>query len=68
MSEELAHFPCQGKCSWSPSNKTFQGEPLFVCGGCSSEWVPSQPWTPKNYDGEIAPEVAVARSANQTQA
>ena len=27
---------------------------VFACAGCSSEWVRTEGWTPRNLDGSIA--------------
>lgn len=61
---ELATHPCVDKCAWGPTDRQLDGEPVFECDGCHSEWTPDQTWTPRNIDGEISPEVlAVKRPA-----
>lgn len=64
----LATHECKGTCCWGRatvdgSPAECEGEPLFVCASCRSEWVPSQPWTPRDADGAVSPEVKAARSA-----
>ena len=40
--------PCRKVCDWAPSQHG-----LFVCTGCASEWVRTEPWTPRRWDGSI---------------
>jgi hypothetical protein len=49
--EPLAIHPCRQQCCWRPTSRQREGEPLFACTSCGSEWVPSQPWTPVDQDG-----------------
>lgn len=61
---ELKSNDCKGTCDWKRAaapDDTLDGQPLFECGSCGSEWVPSEGWTPRNADGEVAPEVQAAR-------
>lgn len=63
---ELVSHDCQGTCDWKRAaapDDTLDGQPLFACTACTSEWVPSEGWTPRNADGEIAPDVQAARDA-----
>ncbi|GAA1390359.1 hypothetical protein [Luteococcus peritonei] len=62
MTRELKHNDCQGKCDWKPTDEVDEGLQVFACGGCGSEWNTAQGWTPRNADGEVAPEVAAARA------
>ncbi|RRD48605.1 hypothetical protein [Arachnia propionica] len=57
----LAQNSCRSRCDWRPTSRELEGEPVFECSGCTSEWVPSEPWTPMNADGTIRPEVEAAR-------
>jgi hypothetical protein len=50
--------PCRSVCTWAPSGELLEGLPLFVCGGCGSEWVRTQAWTPIGADGVVSAEVA----------
>ena len=52
---------CRRLCSWRETGQQLAGEPLFACSGCGSEWVPSQPWTPIDYEGVVPAPVAEAR-------
>lgn len=61
MGRALVANECQGKCSWSPTQDEIDGKQVFACGACKSEWTSAQSWTPRNWDGEISPEVARAR-------
>jgi len=54
----LEIWPCQAVCTWDDAGEELGGEPLFRCGGCGSEWVRSQPWTPAGADGLVCPAVA----------
>ena len=47
---EWYRIPCGGS--------ELDGLPLFACGGCGSEWVRSQTWTPIGSDGVVPAEVA----------
>lgn len=53
----LAQEPCRTLCSWGPTGGTRDGLPLFACGGCGSEWVRTEGWTPRQVDGSLHPEV-----------
>jgi hypothetical protein len=54
---------CRRLCSWTGVEDTLDGEPLFACAGCGSEWVPSQQWTPIDWQGEVPQPVQEARRA-----
>lgn len=58
---DLVVSGCQQLCAWHDTGARLGGEPLFACGGCGSEWVPSQAWTPADYTGEVPAPVAEAR-------
>lgn len=45
----LAVSPCRSLCDW---NRSGDG-PLFRCGGCGSEWLPTERWTPRQADGTV---------------
>jgi hypothetical protein len=62
----LAMHPCQGLCSWSTTDEYHDGQRLFRCAGCTSEWVSSEPWTPIDADGTIPSEVTAERSRDRT--
>ena len=44
---------CRSLCSWDVTGEMLGEEPLFVCNGCGSEWVPSEPWTPIDHEGSV---------------
>jgi hypothetical protein len=44
---------CRRLCSWSDTGDRLDGERLFRCAGCGSEWVASQPWTPVDHTGDV---------------
>ena len=44
---------CRRECSWARTAEQLDGEPVFACAGCGSEWVPSEPWTPAEWTGEV---------------
>ena len=52
---------CRSLCSWQDTGATLEGERLFACAGCGSEWVPSEPWTPVDWTGEVPESVQLAR-------
>jgi hypothetical protein len=54
---------CRALCSWHASGEPLDGEPLFACAGCGSEWVASEPWTPVDHTGTVPAQVAAARLA-----
>lgn len=50
---DLEISPCQSACSWSQTGEHLAGERLFACAACGSEWVPSEPWTPVDWEGYV---------------
>ena len=50
--------PCRAVCTWAPTSEQLAGERLFRCGGCGSEWVRSQGWTPVDAGGVVPHDVA----------
>jgi hypothetical protein len=52
---------CRRLCSWDGTERLVDGERLFRCTGCGSEWVASEPWTPIDHTGEIPPAVQAER-------
>jgi hypothetical protein len=52
---------CRQLCAWSDTGHVLEGEPLFRCAGCGSEWVPSEPWTPIDHTGEVPAAVQAER-------
>jgi len=50
--------PCRAVCTWASTGARLAGEQLFRCGGCGSEWVRSQGWTPVGADGVVPDDVA----------
>ncbi|MGZ4493766.1 MAG: hypothetical protein ACXVWU_03630 [Nocardioides sp.] len=61
MTRSLNVSACRRLCTWSAEERQLDGEPLFSCSGCGSEWVPSQTWTPIDWQGEIPAAVQAAR-------
>ena len=59
----LVHNDCQGKCDWHATSASYEGQPLFRCTGCQSEWTSAERWTPRNADGEVSAEVLAARGS-----
>jgi hypothetical protein len=49
----LAISPCRVLCDWSDTGASYEGQPLFRCAGCGSEWVHSERWTPRQHDGTV---------------
>lgn len=62
MPHALRQEPCQSRCDWAPTGETRGDEWVFACAGCSSEWVRSEGWTPRNLDGSIAAQVTAELS------
>ncbi|MEL4357660.1 MULTISPECIES: hypothetical protein [unclassified Luteococcus] len=65
MTRELKSNDCTGKCAWTPTDEVSDGQPIFACSGCGSEWTPDLGWTPRNADGEVSAEVLAAKAAAQ---
>jgi hypothetical protein len=61
MSRALEIAGCRSLCSWHATGGRLDGEQLFACGGCGSEWVPSQEWTPVDSSGAVPEPVQEAR-------
>ena len=53
MGRPLEIAACSSECAWSATGERLGDEPLFACGGCGSEWVPSEPWTPVDWTGAV---------------
>jgi hypothetical protein len=53
----LAISPCLSLCDWTATGARTEGAALFRCGGCGSEWVRSERWTPRQHDGTVPPAV-----------
>lgn len=54
MPHALRQEPCLSLCDWSPTGEVRDGDLVFACAGCTSEWVRTEGWTPRNLDGSIA--------------
>lgn len=48
---------CRDLCNWNRTPVDRRGEPMYACRGCGSQWVPSEPWTPRDADGAVPPEI-----------
>lgn len=48
---------CRDLCAWNRTPAERRDEPMFACRGCGSQWVPSEPWTPRDSNGAVPPEV-----------
>lgn len=53
--------PCRKLCSWDDTGALLDGERLFACNGCGSEWVVSEPWTPADHTGSVPEAVQAER-------
>ena len=49
--------PCLTLCDWGPTRASLDGQRLFACTGCGSQWVRTEPWTPRQADGAVPPGV-----------
>ncbi len=63
VSGPLEIAACRSLCQWDDTGERLDGERLFACQGCGSEWVPSQEWTPVDYTGAVPEPVAEVRRA-----
>ena len=61
MARALRVTGCRSLCGWHDTGRQLDEEPLFACSGCGSEWVPSEPWTPVDYEGFVPEPVAEIR-------
>ncbi|HEX6246590.1 MAG TPA: hypothetical protein VFZ64_01850 [Nocardioidaceae bacterium] len=61
MSRPLEIAACRRLCSWHDTETLLDGEHLFACSGCGSEWVASQSWTPVDHTGVVPEPVQVER-------
>jgi hypothetical protein len=70
VSRRLEIGACRSVCAWSAVTDTPPAqpgaeapvEPLFRCAGCGSEWLPSEPWTPIDWTGQVPEAVQRART------
>lgn len=53
----LAVHPCRSLCQWAATGERSDGLPLFACAGCGSQWVRTEPWSPRQADGTWPPGV-----------
>ena len=53
----LVISPCRSLCDWRRTRSTFDGQRLYACSGCGSQWVRTEPWTPRQADGPVPAEV-----------
>ena len=65
MCPRLEIAACRRLCSWSATGQRRDGERLFACSGCGSEWVVSEPWTPVDHTGEVPAAVQTERAAGR---
>ena len=63
MSRPLEVAACRSVCVWHVTDERLDGEELFACEGCGSEWLPSEPWTPIDWTGAVPALVQRAREA-----
>lgn len=61
MSRPLRISGCRQACRWAPTAETLDEERLFACGGCGSEWVASEAWTPVDWTGAVPDAVQAER-------
>lgn len=59
---ELRARPCQRRCAWRATQRLLDGDRIFACAGCTSEWTAAQPWTPCQADGTVPPAVLAERA------
>jgi hypothetical protein len=56
----LAVHPCRELCDWVATKASYAQEGKLACRGCGSEWVRSEPWTPRQADGTVPESVREA--------
>ena len=63
----LTIAPCRSLCDWARTPALHDGQPLFACRGCGSQWVRGQGWTPAQADGSRPPgiEQELRRAADE---
>jgi len=61
VSNRLKIAACRRLCSWGETQEVLDGERLFACSGCGSEWVPSEAWTPIDHKGAVPEGVQAER-------
>lgn len=59
----LTISPCRSLCDWTRTPESYDGQRLFACRGCGSQWVRSQGWTPVQADGTVPALVSSERAA-----
>jgi hypothetical protein len=48
---------CRSLCDWTRTPAVQDGQPLFACRGCGSQWLRGERWTPCQADGSVPREV-----------
>jgi hypothetical protein len=61
MAPRLEIAACRRLCSWRATDRVLDGECVFACGGCGSEWVASEQWTPIDHTGVVPDPVQAER-------
>ena len=67
----LVISPCLALCAWqdaAPAPQTLEDLPLLTCQGCGSQWIRSEPWTPRDADGSVPPAVRREREVRSVGA
>jgi hypothetical protein len=62
-SRALVVAGCRQLCRWQGTDERLDGDRVFACAGCGSEWVVSEPWTPIDWSGGVPDAVQEARRA-----
>jgi hypothetical protein len=62
MARSLRQQPCLSACDWMPTGELIAGDLVFACAGCTTEWVRTAGWAPRNLDGSIAQDVSAERA------
>ncbi|HSE10758.1 MAG TPA: hypothetical protein VLB29_18990 [Nocardioidaceae bacterium] len=65
MTSRLRISACRRLCSWGETPALLDGERIFACSGCGSQWVASEPWTPIDHTGVVP--AAVQQAAQETR-
>lgn len=61
MGRRLVINECRMRCEWVSTGERIDGDQVFRCEGCRSEWTRAEEWTPRNWDGSVSPEVKGAK-------
>lgn len=53
----LTTAPCRSLCDWTRTPSPYPDLAMLACGGCGTQWVRTEGWTPRQADGTVPPDV-----------